>query len=212
MRDGARAAAPLSIAVAAFGVSFGVLARSAGFGSIAPVVMSLTTFGGSAQFAAAAIISAGGGALAAVTAAVLLNARYGPIGLSVAPALRDSLWRRALLAQLVVDESWAIGHRGGRVDRNLLLGAGVVLYAAWVGGTVVGVIGGDVLGDPQRFGLDAAFPALFLGLLLPQVRTRRTATAALLGGTIAVILIPFTRAGVPIIAAATACLVGWRRP
>jgi branched chain amino acid efflux pump len=199
--------------VATFGASFGVLARSAGFGPIAPIVMSLTTFGGSAQFAAVAIISTGGGAVAAVTAAVLLNARYGPIGLSVAPALRDSLWRRALLAQLVVDESWAIGHRGGRIDRNLLLGAGVVMFAAWVVGTVAGVIGGDLLGDPQRLGLDAAFPALFLGLLIPQLRNRRALTAAILGGGIALTLIPFTRPGIPIIAAAAACLFGWwRRP
>jgi 4-azaleucine resistance transporter AzlC len=199
--------------VATFGASFGVLARSAGFGPIAPIVMSLTTFGGSAQFAAVAIISTGGGAVAAVTAAVLLNARYGPIGLSVAPALRDSLWRRALLAQLVVDESWAIGHRGGRIDRNLLLGAGVVMYAAWVVGTVAGVIGGDLLGDPQRLGLDAAFPALFLGLLIPQLRSRGALTAAILGGGIALTLIPFTRPGIPIIAAAAACLFGWwRRP
>jgi 4-azaleucine resistance transporter AzlC len=199
--------------VATFGASFGVLARSAGFGPIAPIVMSLTTFGGSAQFAAVAIISTGGGAVAAVTAAVLLNARYGPIGLSVAPALRDSLWRRALLAQLVVDESWAIGHRGGRIDRNLLLGAGVVMYAAWVVGTVAGVIGGDLLGDPQRLGLDAAFPALFLGLLIPQLRSRGALTAAILGGGIALTLVPFTRPGIPIIAAAAACLFWWwRRP
>jgi 4-azaleucine resistance transporter AzlC len=199
--------------VATFGASFGVLARSAGFGPVAPILMSLTTFGGSAQFAAVAIISTGGGAVAAVTAGVLLNARYGPIGLSVAPALRDSLWRRALLAQLVVDESWAIGHRGGRIDRNLLLGAGVVMYAAWVVGTVAGVIGGDLLGDPQRLGLDAAFPALFLGLLIPQLRSRGALTAAILGGGIALTLVPFTRPGIPIVAAAAACLVGWwRRP
>jgi predicted branched-subunit amino acid permease len=80
-------------------------------------------------------------------------------------------------------------------------------------GTVAGVIGGDLLGDPQRLGLDAAFPALFLGLLIPQLRNRRALTAAILGGGIALTLIPFTRPGIPIIAAAAACLFGWwRRP
>jgi predicted branched-subunit amino acid permease len=82
--DGVRAAAPIGVAALAFGVSFGVLARSAGMGRLAPVVMSLTTFAGSAQFAAASILAAGGGVAAAVAAAVLLNLRYGPMGLSAA--------------------------------------------------------------------------------------------------------------------------------
>lgn len=211
LRDGARAAAPLAVAVAAFGASFGVLARSAGFGVVAPIVMSATTFAGSAQFAAVAVLNAGGAVAAAVAAAVLLNTRYGPIGLSTAIALRGPWWQRLLLSQLVVDESWAISHRQGRVDRNLLIGAGLVMYGAWVGGTVVGVAGGDLLGDPRRFGLDAAFPALFLGLLIPQLRTRRAAIAALAGAAIATNLIPFSPPGIPIIAASAGCLVGWIR-
>jgi predicted branched-subunit amino acid permease len=91
------------------------------------------------------------------------------------------------------------------------VGAGVVLWLAWVGGTVIGVIGGEALGDPAALGLDAAFPALFLALLWPQLSSRRAVAAALLGAGIAVALVPFAPAGVPIIAAATAALVGWRR-
>jgi 4-azaleucine resistance transporter AzlC len=212
-RDGMRAAAPLAVAVAGFGVSFGVLARAEGFGALAPVVMSITTFGGSAQFAAVSVLGAGGGVAAAVLAAVLLNSRYVPLGIAAAPALRGSLPRRLLESQLIVDESWAIGHRGGgHFDRRMLLGAGVLLYAAWVGGTVVGVLGGDALGDPSKLGLDAAFPALFLGLLVRQVNSRRAVAAAVLGALIAVALIPLVPPGVPIIAASLACLIGLRRP
>src|SRR6266511_5922684 len=119
--DGVRAAAPIGIAAFAFGLSFGVLARSAGMGRLAPVVMSLTTFAGSAQFAAASILAAGGGVAAAVAAAVLLNLRYGPMGLSAASTLEGPWWRRARAAQLVVDESWAIAQRDGRIDRHLLV-------------------------------------------------------------------------------------------
>jgi predicted branched-subunit amino acid permease len=90
-------------------------------------------------------------------------------------------------------------------------GAGVGLYVAWVGGTAIGSIGGQALGDPSRFGLDAAFPALFLALLVPQIRDRRTLLAAVLGGTIALALTPLAPAGVPIIAASVACLLGIRR-
>jgi len=86
-RKGIRVAVPFAVAVGAFGISFGVLAREAGIGSIASVVMSATTFAGSAQFAVASVLGTGGGVAAACIAALLLNARYGPIGMSVAPTL-----------------------------------------------------------------------------------------------------------------------------
>jgi 4-azaleucine resistance transporter AzlC len=209
--DGVRAVAPLAIAVVGFGVSFGVLARSAGMGVLAPIVMSATTFAGSAQFASASILNTGGAVLSAVTAALLLNARYAPIGVSVAPHLTGGLWSRFLHAQLTVDESWVIAAEGeGRFNARVLLGAGLTLYIAWVAGTALGVLFGDVLGDPARLGLDAAFPALFLALLVPQLGPRRAKEAAILGAAIALALTPFTPAGVPIIAASAACLLGLR--
>jgi 4-azaleucine resistance transporter AzlC len=211
-RHGAQAVAPLAIAVLGFGISFGVLARAAGWGWLAPIVMSATTFAGSAQFAAVSVIGEAGTVAAAVTAALLLNARYGPIGISVAPYLHGSVWSRFLHAQLVVDESWAVAAEGdGRFDRQVLIGAGLVLYASWIAGTVVGSIGGEALGDPTVLGLDAAFPALFLALLLPQLRHRRSVQAAVLGAAIALALTPLAPAGVPIIAASAACLLGLRR-
>jgi 4-azaleucine resistance transporter AzlC len=209
---GARAVLPLTIAVAGFGISYGLLARSAGFPPLAAVVMSGTTFAGSAQFASASILEAGGGVASAVTAAVLLNARYGPIGVTVAPVIVGGFWRRFLTAQLVVDESWAVAARGdGHFDRGRLIGAGSVLYVAWTTSTAVGALGGGFLGDPNVLGLDAAFPALFLALLWPQIRSRRALAAALLGAAIAVALVPVSSPGVPIVAASVACLVGWRR-
>ena len=209
--DGVRAAAPIGIAAFAFGLSFGVLARSAGMGRLAPVVMSLTTFAGSAQFAAASILAAGGGVAAAVAAAVLLNLRYGPMGLSAASTLEGPWWRRALAAQLVVDESWAIAQRDGRIDRHLLVGAGLLLAVGWVGGTAVGALAGDLVADPASLGLDAAFPALFLALLAGQIKGRSRLLAAIGGALIALTLMPVAGPGVPIIAASLACLVGARR-
>ena len=213
LRAGAVTALPLAIAVGLFGVSFGVLSvSSGGMGALPAIAMSVTTFAGSAQFAAASILAGGGQPLAAIAAALLLNARYLPIGVSVAPFLRGGSLRRFLAGQLVVDESWAIASRGdGRFDPHRLVGAGVVLWLAWVTGTVIGVLGGEALGDPTALGLDAAFPALFLALLLTQVGDRRAVAAALLGAGIALALLPFTPAGVPIIAAAAAALIGLAR-
>jgi 4-azaleucine resistance transporter AzlC len=210
--EGARAIASIAIAAFAFGVSYGVLARPAGMGWAAPIVMSATTFAGSAQFAVESVLNNGGAAAAAIAAAVMLNARYLPIGISVASSFEGTAWRRLLHAQLVVDESWAVAlKRRGGFDVRVLLGAGGLLYLAWNGGTWLGLLLGNAIGDTNRLGLDAAFPALFLALLVPQLTGRLQLEAALLGGGTALVLIPFTPAGVPIVAGAGASLVGLRR-
>jgi 4-azaleucine resistance transporter AzlC len=208
---GLRAITPLMPAVLAFGVSFGVLSQAAGFDGVAAIVMSLTTFAGSAQFAVVTVMSAGGTAAAAIVAAILLNARYGPMALSAAGAFRGSWLRRLLEAQLLVDESWALSQRDGGFDRRILIGAGLGLYVGWSGGTAIGVVAGDSLADPATLGLDAAFPALFLALLAPLVLSRKRMAAALLGAGIALALTPVTPAGIPVIAATAACLVGLNR-
>jgi 4-azaleucine resistance transporter AzlC len=211
-RKGAKRVAPLAPASASFGVAYGVLAVTAGMGVLAPIVMSATTFAGAAQFAAASVIRDGGSVLAAVAAAVLLNARYLAISVAIASAFQGSRLRRFLESQLLVDESWAVSQvGGGRIDRRMLVGAGLLLFPCWVGGTALGVFGGDVLGDPKRLGLDAAFPALFLVLLITLTVSRRAIIAAVAGSLIALVLLPIAPAGVPVIAASAVCLAGLRR-
>ncbi len=210
-RDGVRAAVAVAATVWFFGASFGLVARAAGMGVLAPLVMSATTFAGSAQFAVASILGGSGAALAAIAAAVLLNARYAPISISVARLFHGPRLRRLTESQLIVDESWALAGRGGRFDRRILVGAGLLLYVAWVSGTAVGVLAGDSLGDPKDLGLDGAFPALFLALLVPQLRTRRAVGAALVAAAIALVLIPVAPPGTPIVAASAACLLGLRK-
>ncbi|HEY7195919.1 MAG TPA: AzlC family ABC transporter permease [Gaiellaceae bacterium] len=208
-RDGVRRILPFAIAAWGFGASFGVLADAAGMSIWPATVMSATTFGGSAQFAAVSVLDAGGGAAAAIVAAVLLNARYAPIGISIGPVFEGPGWRRFLEAQLIVDESWAVSAVApGRYSRTLLVGAGLTLYVGWVASTVIGAVGASVIGDPERLGLDAAFPALFLSILVPQVKNRRALVAAVLGGTVALAFVPFTAPGIPILAASAVCLIG----
>jgi 4-azaleucine resistance transporter AzlC len=210
--DGARRAWPLAVAVGGFGLTYGVLARQAGFSVAGTVVFSILTFAGSAQFAAVSIVHDGGTALAAIVAALLLNARYLPIGLSVAPFLPGGAAARAAQGQVAVDESWAVSHEGdGRYDPRLLVGAGALIYTAWVVCSIAGVAAGSVLGDPETLGLDAAFPALFLALLAGQIRERRLLLAALAGAAVALIMVPLVPPGVPIVAAAVVCLAGLHR-
>lgn len=212
-RAGVRAALPFVLPTLVLGISFGVLARTLGWGPVAPIAASLLIFSGSAQFAIASVLGAGGGAPAAILAATLVNTRFLPMGIAVAPVVRGGWLRRAVEGQAVVDASWAIAHEGeGRFDRALLIGATLPQWAAWLGGTVIGALGGDLIGDPDALGLDALFPAFFLVLLAAEPRTRRTVLTAALAAAIAVSLIPVAPGGLPIVAAALAALVGLRRP
>jgi 4-azaleucine resistance transporter AzlC len=207
LRRALRAGAPVFPAATAVGLSFGVLARTEHFGGAAAIVMSATTFAGSSQIAAVSLLGGGSSLAAAIVAALLLNSRYGPIGISVARAFRGRLLRRFAEAQLVVDESWALGNG----DRSLIVGIGVLLWICWVGGTAIGVALGSVIGDPNRYGIDGAFAALFVALLAMQIRSRTRTNVAVIGATIAAVLTPLTPAGVPIVVATAAILVAWRR-
>lgn len=209
---GARASVPFILATLVLGISFGVLARSLDWGTLAPIVFSAIAASGSAQFAVAAVLGVGGGPLAAIVAAILLNARFGPMGVAVAPYLKGGPLRRALEGQAVIDASWALANRGrGRFDREFMIGAWVPQYAAWIVGTAVGVLGGDFIGDPERLGLDVIFPAFFLVLLAEELRGGRAVAVALIAAALALALVPFAPPGVPVIAACAAALLGLRR-
>jgi 4-azaleucine resistance transporter AzlC len=211
IRDGVRAAVPLAPSPILFGLSYGVLADATGFGAAAAVVMSATTFAGAAQFASLSVLDAGGTIAAAVLAAVFLNARYVAISVTVAPIFPGGRLRRLAESQAIVDESWALAGRRGRFEWPILVGSGLVFYILWVGSTAAGTAVGGILEDPDALGLDAAFAALFLALAVPYLRERRARQAAALAALITLALTPFTPAGVPIIAASAACLLGLRR-
>jgi len=211
IRDGVRAALPLAPSPILFGLSYGVLADATGFGSPAAVVMSATTFAGASQFAAVSVLDAGGTVAAAILAAIFLNARYMAISVTVASIFPGRKLRRLVESQAIVDESWALSGRRGRFEWPILVGSGLVFYGLWVGSTAAGTLIGGVLGDPNALGLDAAFAALFLALAVPYLRERRSREAAALAAVITLVLLPFAPAGVPIIAASAACLLGLRR-
>jgi predicted branched-subunit amino acid permease len=136
------------------------------------------------------------------------------MGIAIAPSLKAGPLGRALRGQALVDASWALANRGsGRFDIDFLLGSTLAQYPAWVGGTVLGALAGGLIGNPRTLGLDAIFPAFFLGLLVAEMRRRQARPVAALGAVIALILTPLTPAGVPIIVAAAAVFVtaGWSR-
>ena len=210
-RSGLRTGIGFAAAAFVVGISFGVVAEPL-MGSVAPIVMSAIVFAGASQFGATSVLADGGSAATAIATGAMLNARFLPMGLAAASALRGSRLRRALEGQAIVDASWALAARGeGGFDREVMLGATLPQYPAWVLGTVVGVVLGGALGDPEALGLDAIFPAFFLGLLAAELRRPHAVPTVLIGGAIALALTPVLPPGLPVLLASCAALIGLRR-
>jgi branched chain amino acid efflux pump len=210
---GARAVLPLALATGVMGISFGILAYTSGWGMVAPIVFSVVAFSGTAQFAVVSVLGGGGGMVAAIVASVLLNARFLPMGIAVAPFLKGGPLRRALEGQAVVDASWAMASRGGgRFDREFMIGATIPQVTLWIVGTIVGVLVGGAVGNVERLGLDVIFPAFYLTLLVEELRAGGlTIAVVLIAAALVLALVPFAPPGIPVIASCAAALLGLRR-
>lgn len=215
--SGPRDGIVLGAATGVFGVAFGVLATTSGLSVAKAVVMSLLVFTGASQFSAVGVAAAGGSAPAAVGGALLLAARNGIYGMTMSRHLTGPLPLRLLAAHITLDESTAMATAQSRPAeiRRTFWATGVAVFVFWNLGTLAGAVGGSAFGDPQRFGLDAAFPAAFVALLLPHLRSRPGRIAATTGAALAIGAVPLTAAGVPILLAALgaplAALFGRRR-
>jgi 4-azaleucine resistance transporter AzlC len=199
----------LGAAVGIFGVTFGVLASASGVSAFKATTMSLLVFTGASQFAAVGIVSSGGEPLSALGTALLLAARNGVYSLTIAETLPRNGLKRLIAAQLVIDETAAMSKAQPvpEVSQEVFWVTGISVFVFWNAGTLLGVFAGQVVGDPLSWGLDAAFPAGFLALLLPHLSDRKKRLAALLGALIAVISIPILPQGLPVLAAALGAVV-----
>lgn len=202
---------PFSMTVAAFGISFGTLAVEAGLSPALATTMSATMFAGGAQFAAIAILLQGGSVAIAVTAACLLNMRFIPMALAISPYLHGNWLWRLLHAHLVIDETWALSQSSeGSYLPLVLRRAGGTLWVTWVGATLGGALLQDSI-DMNRYGLDAALPALFLGLLVPRLKTKTHLAVAVGAGAVTLLLVPALPPGVPILLGGSVALFGVKK-
>ncbi len=205
--------ATICLAVVAIGVSYGASAVTAGMPAWLPILLSVLVLAGGAEFLFVGIVAAGGGLVAAVLAGLVVNARHLPYGLAV-PDVVGTGWRRLLGTHVMNDESVALALAESDRDRRRaafwLCGLGVLL--AWPLGALLGVVVGTAVPDPDRFGLDAVFPAVLLALALPALRgDRATRRAALVGAGVAAATAPFLGAGLPVLLALPAALLAFGR-
>ncbi|GIG21881.1 branched-chain amino acid ABC transporter permease [Cellulomonas chitinilytica] len=202
----------MSVATGLYGVSFGALSVAAGLSIPQTVALSLLMFSGGSQFAFVGVLGAGGAAGAAVATAGLLGVRNGLYGPQVAPLLRARGWRRPLAAQLTIDESTAVAtaQRDPAVGWVGFWWTGVGVFVMWNLFTLAGALVGDALGDPRRYGLDAAAAAAFLALVWPRVTGpgSRVAQVVAAGAVlVALAVTPFVPAGIPVLLAAVVAIV-----
>ena len=200
----------VGLAVGAYGVAFGAASVAAGFSVLQTVALSLFAFTGGTQFAVVGVVAAGGGIAAALSNGLLLGSRNLLYAMRMAPLLQVRGPWRLLAALGTIDEStaMAVGQPNEQLRRTAFWWTFGGVYVCWNLATLLGAVGADALGDPTRFGLDAVVPAAFLALLAPRLRQgaveRRVAAAAVV---IALVLIPFTPPGIPVLAACAALLL-----
>ena len=203
----------IGLAISPFGLAFGALCAESGIGVWEALGFSSIVFGGSSQFAAVSVLADDGTVIAAITAGLLLNLRSLAFGVSMAPSLKGSFLWRAGVSQLMIDESTAIGSSQAthELRRYGYLWGGLSVFVLWNSTTLIGV---SVLSEAESLitdlGIDATIPAAFLGLIWNKLENAKHRVVAVIGAMTALILIPFTPAGIPVIAAASAII--WVRP
>jgi predicted branched-subunit amino acid permease len=204
----------VGVATGAYGISFGALSVAAGLDLWQTIALSALLFSGASQFAVVGIVAAGGSGAAAVATSTLLSMRNGLYGLQVSRLLGASGVRRVAAAQLTIDESTAVAvaQPERSAQRLGFWGTGLAVFVLWNLMTILGAVLGNALGDPKRFGLDAAAPAAFCGLLWPRLKSGDARAVAAVSAVIALVVAPHAPAGIPVLVAAVAAIVAGLLP
>lgn len=214
-RATAAASFSVSFTVGLYGIAFGAASIAAGFSLLQTCLLSLLTFSGASQFAVVGVVGAGGSAISGITTASLLGIRNALYGMRMAPIMKFRGVKRAVGAQITIDESTgvALGQSefGEDAMRHGFWLTGIGVYIFWNLFTVVGALGAQAMGDPAAWGLDAAVPAAFLGLVWPRLTNKKERILAVAAIALSIVLTPFVAAGIPIISTALlAVAFGWK--
>ena len=196
-----RTALSVAFTVGLYGAAFGAAGVTAGFSILQTCLLSILLFSGASQFAVVGIMGAGGAAVSAIATATLLGFRNALYGLQMAPILKVKGLKRILAAQITIDESTAVATlQDNDADRRrgfYITGIGV--YVFWNLFTFLGALGASAIGDPSVWGLDAAVPAAFCGLIWPRLKNKTHFVVSAVAIAWALLLTPVTAAGIPII-------------
>lgn len=209
-----RTSLSVAFTVGLYGAAFGAAGITAGFSILQTCLLSLLLFSGASQFAVVGIMGAGGSAVSAIATATLLGFRNALYGLQLAPILKVTGLKRIIASQITIDESTAVSTlQSNDSDRKrafYLTGFGVYIF--WNLFTFLGALGASAIGDPSVWGLDAAVPAAFCGLVWPRLKDKRLFLISACAIILALLLTPITPAGIPIITTVLLAIIfGWKK-
>lgn len=198
-----------------YGTAFGAASIAAGFSVLQTCLLSLLTFSGASQFAVVGVMGAGGSAIAGIATASLLGVRNMLYALRMAPLLQVSGLRKVIAAQVTIDESTGVALSQEKLGTEAMKQGfwltGVGVYIFWNIFTLLGALGAQAMGNPSAWGLDAAVPAAFLGLVWPRLTNKLERALAVCALVLAVLLSPVLSAGLPIISTVVlAVIFGWK--
>lgn len=186
---GARLGLPIFMGYVPVGMAFGLIAAGIGFSVLQAVVCSATALAGAGQFIALSLIRTGEGLIAVLIATTVVNLRYVLFGATMSPYLKGmALPQQALLAFTLTDETFAINiadRREGLSTGASMLGVGAIAWTGWVLGTLIGATAGSYIGDPARWGVDFAMPAMFTALFIALAEDGRHVLTGILAAAIA---------------------------
>ena len=209
-----RTAISVAFTVGLYGAAFGAAGVTAGFSILQSCLLSILLFSGASQFAVVGIMGAGGSAISAIATATLLGFRNALYGLQMAPILKVTGLNRVLAAQITIDESTAVAtlqDNDAERKRGFYV-TGIGVYIFWNLFTFLGALGASAIGDPAVWGLDAAVPAAFCGLVWPRLKNKLQFVVCASAIALALLLTPLTPAGVPIITTVLlAVIFGWKK-
>ncbi|MEY3009286.1 MAG: hypothetical protein RL464_951 [Actinomycetota bacterium] len=205
----------VAIPVGSYGAAFGAAAVAGGFSVLQACALSLLLFSGASQFAVVGVMAGGGNPLSAIATGALLGIRNGFYGMRMSSILKLNGIKKFFGAQITIDESTGVAlsqeSRGESAMRYGFFATGIGVFLFWNLFTLIGALGANSIGDPSSWGLDAAVPAAFLGLVWPRLIDGKTRIAALLSFLLSLLLTPVLGSGLPIIATVVIALaLGWR--
>jgi predicted branched-subunit amino acid permease len=196
-----RTALSVAFTVGLYGAAFGAAGVTAGFSILQTCLLSILLFSGASQFAVVGIMGAGGSAISAIATATLLGFRNALYGLQMAPILKVGGLKRVLAAQITIDESTAVAtlQENDEDRKRGFYVTGIGVYIFWNLFTYLGALGASAIGDPSIWGLDAAVPAAFCGLIWPRLKNKTQFLVSAIAIAWALLLTPIAPAGIPII-------------
>lgn len=187
-------AGSLAAGAGVFGMAFGLVARQVQLGAAEAALMSASVYSGSAQLAVTELARVAGGWAkvsfwTAAAAILVVNARYLLFGAALSPWLKRVPGRTAYASLFFLgDGNWLLSmnaYRAGERDGGFVLGSGLAMFLAWLAGTLIGVVAGDLAPDPRRLGLDWLLVCFAAAMAVGMVRQRTDLLLLVLGAGVA---------------------------